>query len=124
VLARKRPGLVNALGALIWGIVMLPIAVVHTAAAAAAPFLIGGAVWGPYTSVGITALQRWVGPARHGTAFGLQRSLLATATPLGAAIGALLLRPGNANLVLASSAAACALAGLLALTNRGLRGAR
>src|SRR4029450_12013125 len=54
-------------------------------------FLVGGLLWGPYTTVETTALQRWVHPARHGAVFGLQRSLLATATPLGAAAGALAL---------------------------------
>jgi MFS family permease len=123
VLARRRPGLVNALGALAWGLVMLPLLVVDAVPGAAVVFLVGGAIWGPYTTVETGAIQRWVDPARHGAVFGLQRALLATATPLGAACGALALRPGNADLLLALSAGACALAGAAALTHRGLRSA-
>ena len=121
LLARRRPGLVNALGALAWGLVMLPVLFIDNLTAAAIVFLLGGAIWGPYTAVETCALQRWVDPARHGAVFGLQRALLATATPLGAAFGALALRPGNAHLLLALSAAACALAGAAALAHRGLR---
>jgi predicted MFS family arabinose efflux permease len=119
-----RPGAVNALGALTWGLVMLPVAVVDNVPLALFLFAIGGAVWGPYTAVEVGALQRWVEPGRHGTVFGLQRSLLATATPVGAAIGAVALDVAAPETVLAVSAAACATAGLLALANRDLRRAR
>jgi hypothetical protein len=121
VLAQRRPGLVNAVGAAVWGLVMLPLLTVDDPAVAAVLFLLGGAIWGPYTTVETTALQRWVDPARHGAVFGLQRSLLATATPLGAACGAVALRPGNAHLLLALSAGTCAIAGIAALAHRGLR---
>jgi predicted MFS family arabinose efflux permease len=121
LLSRRRPGMANALGALAWGAVMLPIAVVHEALPAAALFLIGGAVWGPYTTIETSALQRWVPPARHGAVFGLQRSLLSVATPLGAALAAIALQQAAPHTVLAISAAGCASAGLLALTSRDLR---
>jgi predicted MFS family arabinose efflux permease len=121
VLSRRRPGMVNALGALAWGVVMLPIAVVHDVLAAAALFLVGGAIWGPYTTIETGALQRWVSPARHGAVFGLQRSLLSVATPLGAALAAIALQYAAPHTVLAVSAGGCALAGALALANRDLR---
>jgi predicted MFS family arabinose efflux permease len=124
LLSRWRPGVVNALGAFIWGAVMLPIAVIHDVLPAAVLFLVGGAIWGPYTTIETSALQRWVSPARHGAIFGLQRSLLSVATPLGAALAALALQVAAPGTVLALSAAGCALAGLLALTNRDLRQAR
>jgi predicted MFS family arabinose efflux permease len=120
-LARHRPGMVNALGAVAWGAVMLPLAFVDTAVAAAAVFFLGGAVWGPYTAVEATALHRWVDPSRHGRVFGVQRSLLATAVPLGAASGALALERFSPVTVLMASAAACCLAGLAALTMHDLR---
>lgn len=123
-LAGRRPGVVNAVGALAWGVVMLPVAVVDSVPLAVVLFLVGGAVWGPYTAVEVGALQRWVDPRRHGMVFGLQRSLLATATPVGAAIGAVALEVASPGTVLAASAGACALAGLLALSNRDLRRAR
>lgn len=119
-----RPGVINALGALVWGLVMLPLAVVDSVPLALAVFLIGGAVWGPYTAIEVGALQRWVEPGRHGIVFGLQRSLRATATPVGAAVGAVALEVISPGTVLAASAAACAAAGLLALANSDLRRAR
>lgn len=120
-LARRRPGVVNAVGAILWGLVMLPLAFIQTPVVAAAVFLIGGLVWGPYTTVETTALQRWVDPAKHGAVFGLQRSLLTTATPLGAACGAIALDAVSPEIVLGVSAAACSLAGAAAPLNRGLR---
>jgi zinc transporter ZupT len=71
-----------------------------------------------------TALQRWTAPADHGVLFGVQRGLLGTATPLGAAVGAAALEVLSPQLVLAASAAGCAAAGLLALASRDLRSAR
>jgi predicted MFS family arabinose efflux permease len=121
VLARYRPGVVNAVGALAWGVAMMPLAVIEGSGAAAVAFLVGGLLWGPYTTVETTALQRWVHPSRHGAVFGLQRSLLATATPLGAAAGALGLAGLAPGTVLLISAAACAGAGVLALAVGDLR---
>ena len=68
-----------------------------------------------------TALQRWTHPSRHGQVFGLQRSQLATAAPLGAAIGAVAVEHWSAATVLAASALACTGAGLLALASADLR---
>lgn len=81
-------------------------------------------MWGPYTTIETTAVQRWVDPSRHGAIFGLQCSLLAGATPVGAALGALALSSTSPALVLGVSAGACSLAGLLARTSMGLRQAR
>jgi predicted MFS family arabinose efflux permease len=124
LLSRRRPGVVNALGAIVWGAVMLPIAVIHDVLPAAVLFLVGGAVWGPYTTIETSALQRWVPPARHGAVFGLQRSLLAVATPLGAALAAIALQQAAPRTVLAVSAGGCALAGVIALASRDLRRAQ
>jgi predicted MFS family arabinose efflux permease len=121
VLARHRPGVVNAVGALAWGVAMMPLVVIAGSGPAAVVFLVGGLLWGPYTTVETTALQRWVHPSRHGAVFGLQRSLLATATPLGAAAGALALGGLAPGTVLLVSAAACAAAGALALAVGDLR---
>jgi predicted MFS family arabinose efflux permease len=104
--------------------VMLPLVAVHSTLAAAGLFLLGGAVWGPYSAVETSALQRWVTPSRHGAVFGLQRSLLGTAAPLGSAAGALAVQFAPPNGVLAISAGACAAAGLCALSNHDLRRAR
>ena len=124
MLAQWRPGIVNAVGAVVWGLVMLPIAFVRDPIVVSVLFLLGGAVWGPYTTVETTAVHRWVDPSRHGAVFGLQRSLLASATPLGAALGALALTHASPALILGISAGGCSLAGLLALTSKGLRRSR
>ncbi|MCW6006454.1 MFS transporter [Micromonospora sp. CPCC 205371] len=121
LLARYRPGLVNGGGALVWGLTMLPLAMVDSAGTAAAIFLAGGLLWGPYTTIETGALQRWVPPQRHGTVFAVQRSLLATATPVGAALGALALHTLSPGTVLVASAACCAAAGAAALLHPDLR---
>jgi len=124
LLARRRPGLVNALGAAGWGLLMLPVIALDDTLAVAALFLLGGAVWGPYATVETSALQRWVHPSRHGAVFGLQRGLLGTSAPAGAALGAIGLQHLPAHAVLGISAAACLLAGVLALLHRDLREGR
>jgi hypothetical protein len=121
MLARRRPGLVNALGAVVWGLIMLPVLVLRDTVTVTALFLVSGVVWGPYTTIEVSALQRWADPSRHGALFGLQRSLLGTAAPVGAAAGAIALQRFPAHVVLAASAAACAAAGMIALLNRDLR---
>jgi hypothetical protein len=50
--------------------------------------------------------------------------VLPTATPVGAAAGAMAVEHAAPNLVLAAGVAACALAGLLALGNADLRTSR
>ncbi len=123
-LSRHRPGLVNACGAIAWGLLMLPLAFVHNLPAVAIGFAISGAIWGPYAAIETTALHRWTNPADHGRVFGTQRALLAIASPLGAAVGALGIDHLSPPAILALSAAGCTLAGLAALTIRDLRRSR
>jgi predicted MFS family arabinose efflux permease len=123
-LSRYRPGVVNAVGAIVWGTLMLPLAFADNLLVVAIGFTISGAIWGPYAAVETTALHRWTDPADHGRIFGTQRALLAIASPLGAATGALglgLLAPAT---ILALSAAGCAVAGLAALAIGDLRSSR
>lgn len=113
-LGRRRPGLVNAIGALVWGLVMLPLVAVQTLPPAVAIFAMSGAVWGPYSAIETTALQRWVDPAAHGSMFGTQRALLAIASPLGAAAGALAMDHTSPAGILVVSALSCSAAGAIA----------
>jgi len=115
MLARRRPGLVNAVGAIVWGMASLPLVLAHNLVAAAAIFTVAGAIWGPYSAVEATALQRWTHPAEHGRVFGTQRAFLAIAAPLGAAAGAVAVDHATPALVLATSAVGCAVAGALAV---------
>ena len=103
---------------------MLPVVVIGTVPAATGLFLLSGVVWGPYTTVEAGALQRWTPPSRHGFVFGLQRGLLGTAAPTGAAVGAVAMQYTAPDILLAARVATCAIAGLLALTHPGLRRAR
>ncbi|GAA1520316.1 MFS transporter [Kribbella lupini] len=123
-LSRHRPGLVNAVGAIAWGALMLPLAFVHDLTAVAIGFAVSGAIWGPYAAIETTALHRWTDPADHGRIFGTQRAVLAIASPLGAAVGALGIDRLSPPAILAISAAGCALAGLAALSIRDLRRSR
>jgi predicted MFS family arabinose efflux permease len=122
-LADHPPGRVNAGGALLWGLVMVPVPLLDGTAVVAALFLLGGLVWGPYSTIETLALQRWADPARLGVLFGVQRSILASAAPLGAAAGALGLEWIGPDTVLLLSAGSCALAGAIALSHRDLRDA-
>jgi Major Facilitator Superfamily len=123
-LSRFRPGLVNGVGALVWGLVTLPLALLHQISCAAGLMVLSGAVWGPYTAVETTAIHRWTDPRRHGRLFGAQRALLSSVSPLGAAVGALLLDRMSAATLTVLATGACALAGGAALSNRALRTAR
>ena len=121
MLSRHRPGLVNAVGAIVWGGLMVPLAFTDQLVIAAVGFAIAGAIWGPYSAVEATALQRWTDPADHGRIFGTQRALLAMASPLGAAAGALAADHFSPAPILAVSAIGCALAGIAACTIPDLR---
>jgi predicted MFS family arabinose efflux permease len=114
-LAGRRPGLVNAGGAIVWGLVTLPIVITDSLPPAAAIFLLSGAVWGPYSAIEATALQRWADPASHGAMFGTQRALLSIAFPLGAAAGAVAVDHVPPATILAVSALSCTVAGAVAL---------
>jgi predicted MFS family arabinose efflux permease len=120
-LSRRRPGLVNAAGATLWGGLMLPLLFVDQLPLFAVGFALAGAIWGPYSAIEATAPQRWTPAADHGRVFGTQRALLAIASPVGAAAGALAADHATSQTVLAFSAGGCAVAGLLAATLRGLR---
>lgn len=120
-LVRWRPGVVNALNAVVWGVVTFPLVLVDGVPAAAVVMVVSGAVWGPYSAIETTALQQWTPAERHGRLFGTQRALLAMASPLGAAVGALALDVADPETILAVSTATCTAAGLLALTRPGIR---
>jgi predicted MFS family arabinose efflux permease len=120
-LSRHRPGLVNATGAIIWGTLMLPLAFTDQLVIASVGFVVAGAVWGPYSAIETTALQRWTDPADHGRIFGTQRALLALAAPLGAAAGAIAADHLPPAPILAASAIGCAVAGLAACAIPDLR---
>ncbi len=120
-LSRFRPGLVNAAGAIAWGVIVAPLALVHHLPVAMALFFGGAFVWAPYTAVEMSVIQRLVPASRHGLVIGTRRAMLVAAFPAGAAVGGAVTTPGDAHLVLAVSALACTAVGLCCLTSRELR---
>jgi predicted MFS family arabinose efflux permease len=68
-----------------------------------------------------TLLQRLVPSEIRGQVFGARHSLVVAASPLGAAIGGVLLQYLSAPLVIAISALACILAGLGGFLSPSLR---
>jgi predicted MFS family arabinose efflux permease len=117
----ERPGLVNAWGAVLYGLSMLPLVFVHSVGWAVVIYFVSGVVWGPYSAVEATALQRWTRPEHHGRLFGTQRALIISAIPAGGAIGSATVDSVGLTGVLAGSAVACSVVGLLALAYPPLR---
>jgi hypothetical protein len=89
---------------------------------AAAMLLIGGLMWGPYTPMETTLLQRTVPKDQLGRVFGARATLLTAGSPLGLAVGGLLLSVVAPTVIIALSALACILVGLGGLFSPTLRG--
>jgi len=117
----KRLGVVNAVGAIAWGVITLPLLFTHETWVAVPIFAVSGVVWGPYSTVETTALQRWTPASHHGRVFGTQRALLQSVLPVGAALGAVAVDHASAVVVLGVSLAGCSLAGLAALALPAMR---
>jgi MFS family permease len=117
----KRLGVVNAVGAIAWGVITLPLLFTHETWVAVPIFAVSGVVWGPYSTVETTALQRWTPASHHGRVFGTQRALLQSVLPVGAALGAVAVDHASAVVVLGISLAGCSLAGLAALALPAMR---
>jgi predicted MFS family arabinose efflux permease len=120
-LSRYPPGIVNAAGTALWGLVTLPLVFCTSAVPALVIMTLSGVVWGPYLAVESTALQRWTAPSLHGRLFGTQHAILAVAGPLGAAAGSLALLEFPSAQILAASTLACIVAGLAALSSGAIR---
>ncbi len=117
----RRPGVVNAVGAVAYGAAILPLAFTHSVPVAACVCFLSGVIWGPYATVEATALQQWTPRRHHGRVFGTQRALLITALPLGGALGSLALDRTSPGVILGVTAVACLLVGLVALCVPAIR---
>jgi len=84
--------------------------------------LLGGLMWGPYTPMETTLLQRNVPKAQLGRVFGARATLLTVGSPLGLAIGGMLLAFVPSTSVIALSAVACILVGFGGLASPTFRG--
>jgi MFS family permease len=84
-----RPAVVNIVLVVLNGVAMVVVALADNVLVAILGCVAIGLLWTPYAAVEATALQRLTPRHLHGRIFGLQRALVISALPLGAAIGAI-----------------------------------
>jgi MFS family permease len=118
---RIRLGVALPLIALLWGVCLLPLARTHTLWIAGASLFVGGLMWGPYTPLETTLLQRNIPRSQLGRVFGARSTVLTAGSPLGLATGGILLAFVPSTVVIACSALACILVGLAGLASPSLR---
>lgn len=119
---RLRLGVALPLIALLWGASLLPMVFINELWLACGLLFLGGLMWGPYTPMETTLLQRNVPRAQLGRVFGARSTLLIGGSPLGLATGGMLLAFVPSTGVIALSAFACILVGLIGLVSRSFRG--
>ena len=119
---RMRLGIALPLIALLWGASLLPMAFTSQLWLACVLLFLGGMMWGPYTPMETTLLQRNIPKEQLGRVFGARSTLLIGGSPLGLAVGGILLAFVPATSVIAFSALACILVGLSGLLSPTFRG--
>jgi len=118
---RLRFGIALPLIALLSGASLLPVAFTNKLWLACGLLLLGGLMWGPYIPMETTFLQRNVPKEQLGRVFGARSTLLTGGSPLGLAVGGILLAFVPATSVIAFSALACILVGLGGLLSPAFR---
>jgi MFS family permease len=118
---RMRLGVVLPLIALLWGASLLPVAFTDQLWSACGLLFLGGLMWGPYTPMETTLLQRNVPKEQLGRVFGARSTFLTGGSPLGLAVGGILLAFVSATSVIVFSALGCILVGLVGLLSPAFR---
>jgi MFS family permease len=118
---RWRPSIALPLIAILWGALLCPLFFIAQLVPAMIFLGLAGAAWAPYTPMETSLLQRLVPAEVRGEVFGARLALVVAASPLGAALGGLLLQVLTAPQVIAISALACILAGVGGLASPALR---
>lgn len=118
---RLRLGVALPLIAVLWGASLLPMTFINKLWLACGLLFLGGLMWGPYTPMETTLLQRNVPKAQMGRVFGARSTLLSGGSPLGLATGGILLAFIPSTRVIALSTFACILVGLSGLASRTFR---
>jgi MFS family permease len=118
---RLRLGIALPLIAFLWGASLLPMAFTNHLWLACVLLLLGGLMWGPYTPMETTLLQRNIPKSQLGRVFGARSTLLTAGSPLGLAVGGILLAFVPSTTVIACSALACILVGLAGLLSPTFR---
>ncbi|HYN88346.1 MAG TPA: MFS transporter [Ardenticatenaceae bacterium] len=116
-----RLGVALPLIAVLWGASLLPAVFVDELWLACAFLALGGLMWGPYTPLETTLLQRSVAKEELGRVFGARSALLTSGAPLGLALGGALLAFVPPTVLIALSSSACVLVGLGGLASPTLR---
>lgn len=98
----------------LWGAAMIALALTASMVFALVAMFVGGVIWGPYTALETTLLQRSVDAREHGRLFGLRAMLLGPAAPLGTALGGVLLLGIDARTVIVVSGVGCVFGAALA----------
>jgi MFS family permease len=119
---RLRLGVALPLIALFWGASLLPMVFIDELWLACGLLFLGGLMWGPYTPMETTLLQRNVPKEQLGRVFGARSTLLTGGSPLGLAIGGILLVFVPSTIVIALSAFASILVGVSGLASPTFRG--
>ena len=112
IAAVRRPGVVLACIAVGWGLALLPLVALTRLVPALAVMGVAGLIWGPYTMIEISLLQRLVPAPLRGQFFGARATLLAVCAPVGAVCGGLLLTSLSGGAVIGLSAAGCIAVGI------------
>jgi len=116
-----RLGVALPMIALLWGASLLPMVFINKLWLACGLLLLGGLMWGPYTPMETTLLQRNIPRTQLGRVFGARSTLLTGGSPLGLAIGGILLGFVPPTLVIALSAIACIAVGVVGLLSPTFR---
>jgi MFS family permease len=124
VARRRRPGVLLACIAILWGALLAPLAILRLLPPAMLFLGLAGCAWAPYTAIETSLLQRLIPPRMRGAVFGERATLTTAAAPLGAVLGGVLLGSLSAPAVIGLSALACVLSGVLGLVSPTLRGLR
>jgi len=118
---QTKPGLALGWIAALWGFAQAGVALAPTLNLAIGAMFVGGVVWGPYTALETSLIQRIIPSHRLGSVFGARTTLLTPAVPLGTAAGGFLLTIVSARDIILISALACVVGGTVALLSPGLR---
>lgn len=124
VARRFRPGVVLATIALCWGLLTLPLVVVESTLVAMGLLFLAGFVWAPYNVIDVSLMQRLIPAHLRGEVFGARSTLGAAGSPLGAALGGLLLGYVSGSVLISLSAALCVAVGMWGLSSRTVRSIR
>jgi len=120
----RRSGIIFATIYILWGVLLLPLALVRQLPVAMFFLAMAGAAWAPYNVLETSLLQRLVPPPLRGRVFGARLTSVTTAAIIGPAFGGVLLERLSAVSVIGYSALACivtGVAGLLIPSVRRLR---